>query len=80
MCIFHWVDNLYLHKTKEHDTTQVKRKHGSPPKQKKDTNKNQTPAANTCTIQPKQGHKNSKTEIIWRNLIQHIKKECKKVR
>ena len=30
----HWVDNLYVHKTKDHDTTQVKRKHGRPPKQK----------------------------------------------
>ena len=30
----HWVDNLYVHKTKDCDMTQVKRKHGRPPKQK----------------------------------------------
>ena len=30
----HWVDNLYVHKTKDYDTTQVKRKEGRPPKQK----------------------------------------------
>ena len=30
----HWVDNLYVHKTKEYDMTQVKRKHGRLPKQK----------------------------------------------
>ena len=30
----HWVENLYAHKTKDCDTTQVKRKRGRPPKQK----------------------------------------------
>ena len=30
----HWTDNLYVQKTKDYDTTQVKRKHGRPPKQK----------------------------------------------
>ena len=30
----HWVENLYVHKTTDYDTTQVKRKHGRPPKQK----------------------------------------------
>ena len=30
----HWTDNLYVHKTKDYDTTQVKRKYGRPPKQK----------------------------------------------
>ena len=28
----HWVDNPYVHKTKDYDTTQVKRKHSRPPK------------------------------------------------
>ena len=28
----HWVDNLYVHKTKDYDTTQVKRKCSRPPK------------------------------------------------
>ena len=30
----HWVDNWYVHKTKDYDMTQVKRKCGRPPKQK----------------------------------------------
>ena len=30
----HWVDNMYVNKTKDYDTTQVKRKRGRPPKQK----------------------------------------------
>ena len=58
----HWVDNLYVHKTKEHDTTQVKRKHRRPPKQKKDDDKTQMPAAYTCTARPKQAHKDSRCQ------------------
>ena len=34
----HWVGNLYAHKTKDCDTTQVKRKHSRPPKQKIEQN------------------------------------------
>ena len=30
----HWADNLYVHKTKDYEMTQVKRKCGRPPKQK----------------------------------------------
>ena len=45
----HWVDNLYVHNTKDYDTTQVKRKHGRPPKQKTEQNETQKPAANTGT-------------------------------
>ena len=45
-----WVDGLHVHKTKEYDTTQVTRKCSRLPKQKKDIDKNQMPAANTCTI------------------------------
>ena len=41
----HWVENLYVHKTKDCDATQVKRKHGRPPKHK--TGLDET--ANTCT-------------------------------
>ena len=55
--------------------TQVKRKHGSPPKQKTKPDTTQMPAANTCTVQPKPVHKNFKTEIIFRDLIEHINKE-----
>ena len=41
---------LYVHKTKDFDMTQVKRKHGSPPKQKNGLDNTQKPAANTCTV------------------------------
>ena len=46
----HLVENLYVHKTKSLDTTQVKRKHGRPPKAKLDnsnSNLNSTTAATT---------------------------------
>ena len=71
----HWVDNLYVHKTKDYDMTQVKRKCGRPPKQKTRLDISQTPAANTRTVQPKLVHKNSKNKIISRDLIEHINKE-----
>ena len=45
----HWEDNLYVHKTKDHDTTQVKRKCGRPPKEKTKLDNTQKTAANTCT-------------------------------
>ena len=46
----HWTDNLYVHKTKDYDMTQVKRKHGRPPKQKTKHGTTQMPVANTCTV------------------------------
>ena len=45
-----WTDSLYVHKTKDYDTTQVKRKHGRPPKQKTKPDTTQMPAVNTSTI------------------------------
>ena len=45
----HWVDNLYVHKTKDYDMAQVKRKHGRLSKQKTGLDNNPKPAANTCT-------------------------------
>ena len=48
----HLVENLYVHKTKSIDTTQVKRKHGRPPKAKPEnpnSNLNPTTAATTRT-------------------------------
>ena len=45
----HWVENVYAHKTKDCDTTQVKIKHGRLPKQKIEQNKIKKPAANTHT-------------------------------
>ena len=76
----HWVDNLYVHKTKDYDTTQVKRKCGKLPKQKTGLDNTQKPAANTCTVydRPKQAHKNYKSEILSRDLIEHTDKEQKK--
>ena len=46
----HWADNLNVHKTEDYDMTQVKRKHGRPPKQKTKLDITQTPAANTHTV------------------------------
>ena len=63
----HWVDNLYIHKTKDYDMTQVKRKCSRGPKQKTGLDNTQKPAANTCTVQPKQAHKNSKSKILSRD-------------
>ena len=74
----HWTDNLYVHKTKDYDMTQVKRKCSRPPTQKTKPDTTQMPAANTSTVQPKQMHKNSRTEIISRDLIEHINKEWEK--
>ena len=48
----HLVENLYVHKTKSIDTTQVKRKCGRPPKAKlenQNVNPNTTTAATTHT-------------------------------
>ena len=46
----HWVDDLYVHKTKDYDMTQVKRKCGRPPKQKTGLDNNPKPAANIHTV------------------------------
>ena len=45
----HWVEKTKAHKTKDCDTTQVKRKHDRPPKQKTEQDEIQKPAANTHT-------------------------------
>ena len=52
--------------------------HGRPPKQKTGLDNTQKTAINTCTVQPKQAHKNSKSEIISTDLIEHINKEQEK--
>ena len=46
----HWVDNLYVHKTKDYDMTEVKRKCSRLAKQKMGLDNTQKPAANTCTV------------------------------
>ena len=71
----HWVKNLYVHKTKDFDTTQVKRKHGRPPKQRTEQDKIQKPAANTHTTQLRQANKNSKNEIISRDFSDKVNTE-----
>ena len=70
-----WTDNVYVHQTKDYDITQVKRKHSRPPKQKTKPDTTQMPTANTSTVCPKPVHNNSRTEIISRDLIEHINKE-----
>ena len=57
----HWTDNLYVHKTKDYNMTQVKRICSRPPKQKTKPDISQMPAANTSTTQLKPRHKNSNT-------------------
>ena len=71
----HWLENLYIHNTKDCDTTQVKRKHGRLPKQKIEQDETQKPAANTYTTQPRQANKNSKNKIISRDLIDKLNEE-----
>ena len=71
----HWVENLYVHKTKECDTTQVKRKRSRLPKQKSEQDSIPEKAANTRTTQPQQTNKNSKNEIISRDLIDKVNVE-----
>ena len=52
----HLVENFYVHNTKSIDSTQVRRKHGRPPKSKlenSNSNLKCTTAATTCTAQPR---------------------------
>ena len=59
----HLVENLYVHKTKPLDTTQVKRKHGRPPKVRQknpNSNPNSTTTATTQTTLTPQNYQNSK--------------------
>ena len=74
----HWVENLYVHKIKDCDTTQIKKKQGRAPKQKTEQKEIQKPAANICTIQPRQANKYSKNKIISRDLIDKVSEEREK--
>ena len=73
--IEHTYLHLYVHKTKDYDTTQVKRKCSRSPKQKTEQNNTQKSTANTCTTQPIQANKNSKNEIISRDLTEKVNVE-----
>ena len=56
-----YIEHLYSHwtdQTKDYDMTQVDI--GRPPKLKTKPDTTQMPAANTCAVQPKRAHKNSK--------------------
>ena len=48
----HWVENLHVHKTKDYDTTRVKRKCSRPPKKNLEKDLIPKTAANTRTTQP----------------------------
>ena len=77
----HLVENLYAHKTKTLDTTQVKRKHSRPPKPKPETpiSKTRTPTATkTPTIRPQQHPRRLNNKIVSRQMITEINAECEK--
>ena len=67
--IKHAYSHLVVHKTKSLDTTQVKRKHGRPPKVRQEnpnSNLNSTTAATTCTTQPRKTIKIPSSDIVSR--------------
>ena len=75
------VENLYVHNTKSIDTTQVKRKHGRPPKSKlENSNSNWkcTTAAITHTAQPHKTIKIPSNDIASRELASKVNVECEK--
>ena len=77
----HLVENLYVHKTKSLATTQVKRKHGRPPKAKPEnlnSNPNCITAATTCTMLPCKTIKISSNDIASRELVSKINVEHEK--
>ena len=72
------VENLYVHKTKLLDTTQVKRKHGRPPKVKPENlnpNLKDTTAATTRTSRPHKTIKIPSNDIASRELFSKINAE-----
>ena len=77
----HLIENFYVHNTKSIDTTQVKRKHGRPPKPKlenSNSNLKSTTAATTHTAQPHKMIKIPSNDIASRELVSKINAECKK--
>ena len=79
----HLLENLYVHKTKSLDTTQVLKKCGRPPKAKPEypnSNRNCTTGTTTCTTQP---HKTIKipsndtasTELVSKINVEHEKSD-----
>ena len=77
----HLVENFYLHNTKSIDTTQVKRKHGRPPKVKlenSNSNLKCITAATTCTARPCKTIKIPSNDIASRELVSKINVEHEK--
>ena len=75
------VENFYVHNTKSLDTTQVKRKHGRPPKVKlenSNSNLKCTTAATTRTTQPCKTIKIPSNDIASRKLVSKINTELEK--
>ena len=74
----HLVEDLYLHKTKSVDMTQIKRKTGRPPKPKVEKQNSQlksTTAANIRTTQPRHATKILDNDIASRELVRKINME-----
>ena len=77
----HFVENLYIQKTKILDATQVKRKHGRSPKPNPEIpiSKTRTPtAAKTPTTQPQQHPRSLNNEIVSQQMIAEINTEHEK--
>ena len=77
----HLVENFYVHYTKSIDTTQVKRKHGRPPKPKlenSNSNLKSTTAATIHTALPSKMIKIPSNDIAFRELVSKINAECEK--
>ena len=77
----HLVQNLYVHKTKSMDTTQVKRKCGRPPTSKSENSNSNlkcTTAAIACTARPHKTIKIPSNDIASRELVSKINAECEK--
>ena len=77
----HLVENLYAQKTKSIDATQVKRKHGRPPKPKPENsnlNLKDTTAASTRTAQPHKTIKIPSNDIASREIVSKINAEREK--
>ena len=77
----HLVENIYANKTKSIDATQVKTKHGRPPKLKlenSNSNLKSTTAATTRTARPHKSIKIPSNDIASRELVSIINVEHKK--
>ena len=77
----HFVENLYIHKTKALEATPVKQKCGRPPKPKPEIPISKTrtlTAARTSTTRPRQHPRSQNNEIVSRLMIAEINVECEK--